>query len=161
LPIVSQVGKVFGTTAKRVISGLVALNSLGNIITIIFAQSRVSQELAKECVLLYVNPSSPSSHENISQPLGYSMLYLQEPNIADFMKIIVLASTGHQIGPREHLEQESSSIYTILHSDRGNYKYSVFSLIPLSSYLLGLEPPCSFPKDQRLQQYLTYFPLLI
>jgi len=55
----SQVGKVFGTTAKRVISVFVALSALGNVVTITFAQSRVNQELAKEGVLLYVFSKNP------------------------------------------------------------------------------------------------------
>lgn len=45
------VGKVFGSTAERVISVFVALSALGNVLTITFAQSRVNQELAKEGVL--------------------------------------------------------------------------------------------------------------
>jgi amino acid transporter len=45
------VGKVFGSTAQRVISVFVALSALGNVLTITFAQSRVNQELAKEGVL--------------------------------------------------------------------------------------------------------------
>ncbi|KAE9366968.1 high affinity methionine permease [Stipitochalara longipes BDJ] len=45
------IGKVFGATAKRVISVFIALSALGNVITVTFAQSRVNQELAKEGVL--------------------------------------------------------------------------------------------------------------
>lgn len=45
------VGKVFGPTAKTVISVFVALSALGNVLTITFAQSRVNQELAKEGVI--------------------------------------------------------------------------------------------------------------
>ncbi|KAI1413048.1 high affinity methionine permease [Hypoxylon sp. FL1857] len=44
-------GKVFGVTAKRVLSVFVALSALGNVLTITFAQSRVNQELAKEGVI--------------------------------------------------------------------------------------------------------------
>ncbi|KAH8887867.1 high affinity methionine permease [Thozetella sp. PMI_491] len=44
-------GKVFGNTAKRVLSVFVALSALGNVLTITFAQSRVNQELAKEGVI--------------------------------------------------------------------------------------------------------------
>ncbi|KAI9833347.1 MAG: hypothetical protein M1819_003742 [Sarea resinae] len=46
-------GKVFGSTAERVLSVFAALSSLGNVMTITFAQSRVNQELAKEGVLPY------------------------------------------------------------------------------------------------------------
>lgn len=45
------VGKVFGSTAQRVISVFVALSALGNVLTVTFAQSRVNQELAKEGVI--------------------------------------------------------------------------------------------------------------
>ncbi|KAH8911738.1 high affinity methionine permease [Coniochaeta sp. PMI_546] len=45
------VGKVFGNTARRVLSVFVALSALGNVLTITFAQSRVNQELAKEGVI--------------------------------------------------------------------------------------------------------------
>ncbi|KAH8748838.1 high affinity methionine permease [Hyaloscypha finlandica] len=45
------VGRVFGLTARRVISVFIALSALGNVITVTFAQSRVNQELAKEGVL--------------------------------------------------------------------------------------------------------------
>ncbi|KAH8816509.1 high affinity methionine permease [Xylogone sp. PMI_703] len=45
------VGKVFGATAKKVISVFVALSALGNVLTVTFAQSRVNQELAKEGVI--------------------------------------------------------------------------------------------------------------
>ncbi|OIW23525.1 high affinity methionine permease [Coniochaeta ligniaria NRRL 30616] len=45
------VGKVYGSTAKRVLSVFVALSALGNVLTITFAQSRVNQELAKEGVI--------------------------------------------------------------------------------------------------------------
>ncbi|KAI0835650.1 amino acid permease-domain-containing protein [Hypoxylon sp. FL0890] len=44
-------GKVFGVTAKRVLSVFVGLSALGNVLTITFAQSRVNQELAKEGVI--------------------------------------------------------------------------------------------------------------
>jgi len=46
-------GKVFGTTAEKVISVFVALSALGNVLTVTFAQSRVNQELAKEGVIPY------------------------------------------------------------------------------------------------------------
>jgi len=46
-----QVGKVFGATAKRVISVFVALSALGNVLTITFAQSRVNQEISKEGII--------------------------------------------------------------------------------------------------------------
>lgn len=45
------VGKVYGGTARRVLSVFVALSALGNVLTITFAQSRVNQELAKEGVI--------------------------------------------------------------------------------------------------------------
>ena len=44
-------GQVFGETAQQVLSVFVALSSLGNVLTITFAQSRVNQELAKEGVI--------------------------------------------------------------------------------------------------------------
>lgn len=44
-------GKVFGSTARRVLSVFVALSALGNVLTVTFAQSRVNQELAKEGVI--------------------------------------------------------------------------------------------------------------
>ena len=44
-------GKVFGATAERALSVLVALSALGNVLTITFAQARVNQELAKEGVI--------------------------------------------------------------------------------------------------------------
>lgn len=47
------VGKVFGTTAEKVISVFVALSALGTVLTVTFAQSRVNQELAKEGVVPY------------------------------------------------------------------------------------------------------------
>ncbi|KAJ4391793.1 hypothetical protein N0V93_005413 [Gnomoniopsis smithogilvyi] len=46
-------GKVFGTAAQRAMAVFVALSSLGNVLTITFAQSRVNQELAKEGVIPY------------------------------------------------------------------------------------------------------------
>ncbi|KAF4625189.1 hypothetical protein G7Y89_g12982 [Cudoniella acicularis] len=45
------IGKVFGHTAKRVISVFIALSALGNVLTVTFAQARVNQELAKEGVI--------------------------------------------------------------------------------------------------------------
>jgi amino acid transporter len=47
------VGKVFGDTARRVLSVFVALSALGNVLTVTFAQARVNQELAKEGVIPY------------------------------------------------------------------------------------------------------------
>ncbi|KAM0473661.1 hypothetical protein ACHAPX_008066 [Trichoderma viride] len=44
-------GKVFGTSAQRALSVLVALSAYGNVLTVTFAQSRVNQELAKEGVI--------------------------------------------------------------------------------------------------------------
>ncbi|KAI9687113.1 MAG: hypothetical protein M1822_002524 [Bathelium mastoideum] len=44
-------GQVFGETAQQVLSVFIALSSLGNVLTITFAQSRVNQELAKEGVI--------------------------------------------------------------------------------------------------------------
>lgn len=46
-------GKVFGSAAQRAMAVFVALSSLGNVLTITFAQSRVNQELAKEGVIPY------------------------------------------------------------------------------------------------------------
>jgi len=45
------VGKVFGDTARRVLSVFVALSAFGNVLTVTFAQARVNQELAKEGVI--------------------------------------------------------------------------------------------------------------
>ncbi|KAJ6031004.1 hypothetical protein N7540_001736 [Penicillium herquei] len=44
-------GKVFGSTAERALSALVAISAFGNVLTITFAQARVNQELAKEGVI--------------------------------------------------------------------------------------------------------------
>lgn len=44
-------GKVFGRSAERALSVLVALSAFGNVMTVTFAQSRVNQELAKEGVI--------------------------------------------------------------------------------------------------------------
>ncbi|KAL1979159.1 hypothetical protein VTN96DRAFT_6610 [Rasamsonia emersonii] len=44
-------GKVFGTAAQQALSVLVAISSLGNVMTVTFAQARVNQELAKEGVI--------------------------------------------------------------------------------------------------------------
>ncbi|PTB37078.1 uncharacterized protein TrAFT101_010811 [Trichoderma asperellum] len=44
-------GKVFGKSAQRALSVLVALSAYGNVLTVTFAQSRVNQELAKEGVI--------------------------------------------------------------------------------------------------------------
>ncbi|OJJ43631.1 hypothetical protein ASPZODRAFT_73910 [Penicilliopsis zonata CBS 506.65] len=43
--------RVFGTSAKRALSVLVALSAFGNVMAVTFAQSRVNQELAKEGVI--------------------------------------------------------------------------------------------------------------
>ncbi|EPE09823.1 high affinity methionine permease [Ophiostoma piceae UAMH 11346] len=45
------VGKVYGPTARRVLSVFVAISALGNVLTVTFAQARVNQELAKEGVI--------------------------------------------------------------------------------------------------------------
>ncbi|KAJ5704296.1 hypothetical protein N7493_011434 [Penicillium malachiteum] len=44
-------GKVFGSTAERALSALVAISAFGNVLTVTFAQARVNQELAKEGVI--------------------------------------------------------------------------------------------------------------
>ncbi|KAI0685729.1 amino acid transporter [Cytidiella melzeri] len=44
--------KVFGKTAQKALSVIVALSALGNVITVTFAASRVNQELAKEGIPL-------------------------------------------------------------------------------------------------------------
>ncbi|KAF2158238.1 amino acid transporter [Myriangium duriaei CBS 260.36] len=43
--------KVFGKSAQKALSVLVALSAFGNVMTVTFAQSRVNQELAKEGVV--------------------------------------------------------------------------------------------------------------
>ncbi|KAF9052140.1 amino acid transporter [Panaeolus papilionaceus] len=45
-------GKVFGNTAQKALSAIVALSALGNVITITYTAARVNQELAKEGVPL-------------------------------------------------------------------------------------------------------------
>ncbi|KAK4629931.1 High-affinity methionine permease [Fulvia fulva] len=43
--------KVFGATAEKVLSVLIAMSAFGNVMTVTFAQSRVNQELAKEGII--------------------------------------------------------------------------------------------------------------
>ncbi|PPR00317.1 hypothetical protein CVT24_004604 [Panaeolus cyanescens] len=45
-------GKVFGKTAQKALSVIVALSALGNVITVTYSAARVNQELAKEGVPL-------------------------------------------------------------------------------------------------------------
>ncbi|CAK3910848.1 high affinity methionine permease [Lecanosticta acicola] len=43
--------KVFGSTAQKAISALIAISAFGNVMTVTFAQARVNQELAKEGII--------------------------------------------------------------------------------------------------------------
>ncbi|KAJ5578803.1 uncharacterized protein N7459_007767 [Penicillium hispanicum] len=44
-------GRVFGETAKRALSALIAISAFANVMSVTFAQARVNQELAKEGVI--------------------------------------------------------------------------------------------------------------